>query len=353
MVVLFRFLLCFFIISSTLNATIDKKAAIVIDYTTRKVLFENKSTASRFPASITKVMTIYLLFEAIKRNKISLNTKFKASKLACNQMPSKLGLKVGEKISVSDIIKALFVKSANDAAVVAAEGLAGSVSNFCKLMNKKCKVLGMSNTNFVNPSGVPDKNQKSCARDLAKLGMALYRDFPQYRHLFCLKHFSYKSKKYNTHCKILHWYKGADGAKTGYINASGFNILVTAARYNKQGKERRLFTVVMGEKSAKSRDLYAAQLMNKYFKDYQIMDQQNLKNAKNSLLAQINKNEILDQIIMEDEAIFVENTNEKPKIAKLLDELYESDNEDIQEENAILVPASKCLIKKKRRTNSR
>lgn len=338
-----KFLFCFCIIASVLNANNSKKSAIVIDYTNgNKVLFADRATASRFPASITKLMTIYILFDSIKKGKITLNTKFKVSRLACNQIPSKLGLKVGDKIKVLDIIKALFVKSANDAAIVAAEGLAGNVSKFCSLMNKKAKILGMRNTNFVNPSGVPNKNQKSCARDLARLGIALYKDFPQYRYLFCLKQFTYKSKPYNTHCKILHWYKGADGAKTGYINASGYNLLVTAIRYSKTGKARRLFVVVMGGESAKARDIYAAQLMNKYFKEYPITNEkQTLKHAKNSLLAQINKKEILDQIVIEDESIFIEDTNEKPKISPLLDKLYEDeDEEDMKEEESILIPAS-------------
>ncbi len=334
-----KFLVCFFIIPD-LNANISKKAAIVIDYTNgNKVLFSDKATASRFPASITKLMTIYILFDHIKKGKITLNTKFKISRLACKQMPSKLGLKVGEKISVLNLIKALFVKSANDAAVVAAEGVAGSVTRFCNLMNRKCKSLGMINTNFVNPSGIPNKKQKSCAKDLARLGMALYKDFPQYRNLFCLKHFSYKSQNYNTHCKILHWYKGADGAKTGYINASGYNLLVTAVRYSKTGKAKRLFVVVMGGENAKSRDMYAAQLMDKYFKDYPITNKtQNLKNAKNSLFAQIDKKEILDQIVIEDEAIFIENTKGKQKMNALLDKLYENDEEDITEEESIHIP---------------
>lgn len=334
-----KFLICFFLIP-ILNANTSKKAAIVIDYTNgNKVLFSDRATTSRFPASITKLMTIYILFDHIKKGKITFNTKFKASKFACNQMPSKLGLKVGEKISVLNLIKALFIKSANDAAVVVAEGIAGNVTKFCALMNQKCKLLGMRNTNFVNPSGVPNKKQKSCARDLARLGMALYKNFPQYSHLFCLKQFTYKSKTYSTHCKILHWYKGADGAKTGYINASGYNLLVTAIRYSKTGKAKRLFVVVMGGENAKSRDMYAAQLMDKYFKDYPITNKtQNLKNAKNSLFAQIDKKEILDQVVIEDESVFIENTKGKPKMSALLDKLYETDEEDIIEEESIRIP---------------
>lgn len=335
-----RFLACFFIISIA-SADIGKKAAIVIDYTNgKKVLFSNNPDAKRHPASITKVMTIYLLFEAIKNKKINLNTKFKVSKFATRQIPSKLNLKVGEKISVSNIIKALVVKSANDVAVVAAEGLSGSVSNFCKLMNQKSRKLGMKNTHFENPSGVPDPKQISTARDLAKLGMAIFRDFPQHWHFFSNKKFNFSGKTHNTHCKILHWYKGVDGAKTGYISASGFNLLVTASKYSKVGQEKRLFVVVMGGVSGKARDLYAAKLMDKGFNGYSITPQNTkLKTAQKSLLEQLSKAEMLDKLIFEEDEVFVSGSKSALKFNNLLDDLYEEDI--IEEEESILVNSHK------------
>ncbi|MBR1479908.1 MAG: D-alanyl-D-alanine carboxypeptidase [Alphaproteobacteria bacterium] len=330
----------------TSTAAAPKKSAIVIDYTNgRHVLFADHPDAKRYPASITKVMTVYLLFEAIKKKHITMNTEFRVSKLASQQIPSKLGVKVGQKMKVSDIIKALLVKSANDVAVVAAEGVAGSVAKFCKMMNKKGRQLGMRNTHFANPSGVPDTRQVSSARDLAKLGMAIFRDFPQYWHFFSEKKFVFGKNTHKTHCKILHWYKGADGAKTGYICASGFNLLVTANRYDKLGRARRIFTVVMGGKSAKERDLYAAQLMDKYLKGYtaspqkQSLQKSKGKTAKQSLLEQVSKSEMLDKVVQEENEVLVTET--ASDFNAMLDELYRDNEEVVAEEEAVLVSPKK------------
>ena len=326
------------------NKLVEKKAAIVIDYTKgQKILYSDKSKEKRYPASLTKMMTVYLLFDALKNKKVHLNTKFRVSKYATAQAPSKLGLKVGTKISVSDAIKALFVKSANDVAVVVAEGLAGSVKNFCRLMNNKSRVLGMLNTHFENASGLPDLKQTSTAEDMAKLGMALFRDFPQYRHYLSLQKFLYGKKKYTTHCKILKWYKGADAAKTGYICASGFNLMVSASRYDKSGKSRRLFVVVMGGDSAKSRDLYAGQLMDQYFDNYKISAQKpkNLL-CKKSLTEQIGKSEMLEEVIQADNEIVISNFN------KMLDDLYKDNDECLLSEDEIIVHPKKHKTKKKK-----
>lgn len=350
---LFRvFIICFVAISIS-NATIakknttgtiaEKKAEIVIDYTNgNKVLFSKNADKKRFPASLTKMMTVYMLLDAVKHKKITLNTKFKTSKFAAAQMPSILGIKVGSQISVSDIIKALFVKSANDVAVIAAEGLSTNVQNFCKQMNQKAKHLGMKNTHFENPSGVPNIKQTTTARDMATLGMALYKDFPQYRHFFALKKFTYRNVNYATHCKILHWYKGADCAKTGYICASGFNLMVTAARYNKSGKQRRLFVVVMGGEKARSRDTHAGQLMDRYFGEYTFVEKNARSKskaiqAKNSLAAQIDKSEMIEDIIHADEEVFIS----KESFNAMLDNIYKDDDELISAEDEILIDPGK------------
>jgi D-alanyl-D-alanine carboxypeptidase len=312
-------------------------------------LFAENPDAKKHPASLTKMMTVYILLEAIKNKKITFGTKFKVSKLASRQMPSKIGLKIGEKISVLDIIKMLMVKSANDAAVVAAEGLSGSVSNFCKLMNRKAVQIGMKNTHFENPSGVPNPKQISTARDLVKLGMAAYRDFPQYWYLFSLKSFQYNKTQYDTHCKILRWYKGADGAKTGYVNASGFNLFVTASKYNKAGRKKRLFVVVMGRDSPKIRDLYTAQLMDKYLKSFTVSSPKtDIKTARNKLLEQVSKSEMLDQVIHEEEEILVSDITKSENISKdYLDELYKVDEEVIEAEEEFLVKPAKVKKDKK------
>ncbi len=352
----YKILICFSIMQSmsinivaqiTDNKPVEKKAAIVVDYTNgQKILYSDRSREKRYPASLTKMMTVYLLFDALKNKKVSLNTKFRVSKYATAQAPSKLGLKVGTNISVSDAIKALFVKSANDVAVVVAEGLAGSVGKFCKLMNRKSRMLGMRNTHFENSSGLPDWNQTSTAEDMAKLGMALFSDFPKYRHYLALKKFSYGKKEYKTHCKILKWYKGADVAKTGYICASGFNLLVSASRYDKTGRSRRLFVVVMGGDNAKARDLYAGQLMDKYFDNYKISAQKPKDLLrKKSLTAQISKSEMLEDVIQSDNEIVISNFN------KMLDDLYKDNDECLLSEEEIIVHPKKHKTKKSKKRN--
>lgn len=340
-------------------ASADKKSSIVIDYNNKhKVVFSENADELRHPASLTKVMTIYLLFEALKMGKISLNTKFKVSKFASGQMPSKLGLKVGDTISVSDIIKSLIVKSANDVAVVAAEGISGSVLAFANLMNKKALKLGMKRTHFENSSGVPNKKQITTARDMAILGMSIYSHFPQYWHYFSLKTFKYKNTVHQTHCKIMRWYKGADGAKTGYICASGFNLIVTAKKYNKNGDSKRIFTVVLGRESAKARDLYAAKLLDKYLKDYKIVssspspkkhEEEIQYNTKSMLKILDNREENDEAILQEEEEINIDSIldyslDEK----KFIKNLYVDDDEqcDIVEEEHISASPRKSVNRK-------
>ena len=281
-----------------------KKSAIVIDYTKNKtVLYSKEPDAIRHPASLTKIMTVYLLLDAVQAGKISFNTKFTTSKLASIQMPSKLGLKPGSTIKVSDVIRALLVKSANDVAIVAAEGLSGSVKSFVKLMNKKAKQLGMRSTHFENPSGVPNPKQVSSARDIAILGMSVFSHFPQYWHMFSEKSFKYGSSVHPTHCKILNLYKGADGAKTGYVCASGYNLFTSAVKYNREGKSKRLFVVVIGEESGSIRDKYTAGLIDKYMCDYTIHKKTDNKEPGIYNLVHHTKTmrkSLIDQIMKED-----------------------------------------------------
>lgn len=239
----------------------SKYAAIVVDGATGKVLYSKNAHARRYPASLTKKMTLYLIFEALEKGKITLDTHWNVSALAQNQMPSRLGLKAGETISVSNVIKALITKSANDSAVVAAEGLEGSVEGFASMMNKKASVLGMTNTHFTNPSGVPDSRQTTTAHDMAILGRALHRDYPEYYKLFKLKGFQYKGAHHRNHNHMLDNVEGLDGIKTGYIGASGFNISTSTERDN-----RRIFTVVMGGRSRHDRDRHAKELIETSFK---------------------------------------------------------------------------------------
>lgn len=239
-----------------------KYASIVIDAATGTVLHETNADTRNYPASLTKMMTLYLVFEALERGEITFNTKWKVSSKAAKQQPSKLNLKTGSTIAVEDAILALVTKSANDVAMVVAEGLGKSESGFAKLMNAKAKALGMNKTVFYNPHGLPDKRQLSTARDMATLSIALLRDFPQYYHFFATHDFTYKGKRYDNHNKLLKSYGGVDGIKTGYTRASGFNISVSAVRDG-----RRLIAVVFGGKTSAIRNSHASDLLDKAFLD--------------------------------------------------------------------------------------
>ncbi len=183
------------------------------------------------------------------------------SRSAQNKKPSRLGLRAGDTIRVEDAIYGVITKSANDAATVLAEALGGNEKEFAKMMTKVAHELGMVHTTFTNASGLPDKNQKTTARDMAMLGMAVWHHFPQYYKLFSTRKFTYKGQTFYNHNRMLAWYDGADGMKTGFINASGFNIVTSAKRNG-----RRLIGVVMGKNSAKDRDRTMAGLLDNGFR---------------------------------------------------------------------------------------
>ncbi|MBY0281498.1 MAG: D-alanyl-D-alanine carboxypeptidase [Alphaproteobacteria bacterium] len=244
----------------------NKYAAIVVDGNTGKIMHAENAYDKRHPASLTKKMTLYIIFEALKAGKITLNTRFPVSFLATRQIPSKLGLRVGDSISVEAIIKGMVTKSANDAAIVIAEGLSGSVSKFVQLMNRKAKQLGMNSTQFFNPSGVPDRRQITTAMDMAILAQALHQDFPEHYHYFKTKSFNYLGVSHRNHNHMLGKVEGLDGIKTGFVCASGFNISTSAIRYDTNNKPRRLFAVVMGGTSWRSRDKRTAELLEANFR---------------------------------------------------------------------------------------
>lgn len=241
-----------------------KYAALVLNAETGDVLFDQASDEVRYPASLTKMMTLYLLFKALKDHKITMETTFRASKFATRQMPSKLGLRVGESISVRHIIMGLITKSANDAAVVAAEGLSGSVQQFVMHMNKTAQKLGMTNTHFRNPSGVPDPNQITTARDMARLASALMQDFPGFYTLFRTQAFSYRGAMHHNHNHLLGRVEGVDGIKTGYTAMSGFNLVSSAKR-----GEDRIIAVVLGCHNRIWRDQHMKRLIEASFSKLQ------------------------------------------------------------------------------------
>ncbi|PPR62822.1 MAG: D-alanyl-D-alanine carboxypeptidase DacF [Alphaproteobacteria bacterium MarineAlpha4_Bin2] len=235
-------------------------ASIVVDASTGKVLHASNPDRKRYPASLTKMMTLYMVFDALERGKLSINQKLKVSRRAQGMAPSKLGLKRGQTLRVKDAVLALITKSANDAAVVVAEALGGTEIKFARMMTKKSRQLGMRQTRFRNASGLPNRRQLSTARDMATLARRLINDFPQYYHFFGTQRFSYKRRTFRNHNKMLVSYPGVDGIKTGYIRASGFNLVASTKRHG-----RRLIGVVFGGKSAKSRDRHMRRLFERAF----------------------------------------------------------------------------------------
>ncbi len=253
-------IICVFNLSLCFSLPADRFSYIVVEGGSGKILDSHHAHRPQQPASLTKKMTLRLLFEALKARKITLSTKFFVSALAQKQIPSRLDLKKGEWVSVESLIKGLVTKSANDGCVVVAENLAGSVSQFVKIMNKRAKQLGMKHTIFYNPSGVPNPKQQSTAYDMVLLAQSLYRDFPQYFYYFKTKNFKFKNKNYKNHNTLLGKIDGLDGIKTGYVDKAGFCIATSTSRVVK-GKKVRLFAVVLGGKTSKSRDLKTIKLI--------------------------------------------------------------------------------------------
>ena len=237
----------------------DKYAAIVVDAHTGKVLYERASSEPRYPASLTKMMTLYMLFEAIDAGRVSLDETIPVSAFAAARPPSKLGFKRGGGIDTRSAILALAVRSANDVAVAVAERLSGSEETFARAMTAKARQLGMSGTVFRNASGLPDDAQRTTARDMAVLSVALRSRFPHHYHYFSNREFSYNGKVIRGHNRLLGRLPGVDGLKTGYIRASGFNLATSMGRGG-----RRIVAVVMGGESAALRDEHMETLLNTY-----------------------------------------------------------------------------------------
>lgn len=242
------------------SSALAKYAAFIVDAETGRVYHETNADTRNYPASLTKMMTLYLLFEAIEQGDMTLQSKMKVSARASRQPSSKLWLAPGSTISAEDAILALIVRSANDVAVVVAEHLGKTERSFGKLMTKKAQELGMTRTIFRNASGLPNRGQLSTARDMSVLARSLMNDFPQYYDFFSRTKFTYGDTTFRGHNKFMSRYPGADGLKTGYINASGFNLAASAKRDG-----HRLIGVVFGGKSAKQRDRHLASLMDKGF----------------------------------------------------------------------------------------
>jgi D-alanyl-D-alanine carboxypeptidase len=224
-------------------------SAMAIDVYTGRILYSKNASELRYPASLTKVMTLYLLFDALRDGKLSMNTELKVSAHAADQSPTKLGLSAGDTISVADAIGAIVTKSANDMAVAVAEALAGSEEEFARRMTQKARTIGMLNTTFRNASGLPDPDQKTTAQDLIVLGKGILADHPERCKAFATKYFQYDGEVFRNHNTLLFTYEGMEGMKTGFTSASGFNLIATARRGDK-----RLLAVVLGGQSAGARN---------------------------------------------------------------------------------------------------
>jgi len=236
-------------------------SAIAVDASNGKVLFQHHCDGHRYPASLTKVMTLYLLFEDLRAGKVTLSTRFTISRHAAAQQPTKLGLKPGSTISVRDAIGAIVTKSANDIAVAVAEGLGGSEKAFAQRMTRTAHELGMTRTHFDNASGLPDRLQRTTARDMATLALRIQRDFPKRFAWFSTVHFTYDGRTYRNHNHLLGRLKGVDGIKTGYTRASGFNLIATIERGGK-----RVVGVVMGGRTSRSRNAYMRRMLERMFR---------------------------------------------------------------------------------------
>jgi len=238
-----------------------KYAGIVVDAKTGKTLYASSADAPRYPASLTKMMTLYVLFEDMERGRFDEKSQLKVSKNAAAQPPTRIGLRDGQTIRVDSAIRALAVKSANDVAVVVAENVSGSVSAFASRMTHTARAIGMKKTTFSNPSGLPDARQKTTARDMALLGRALQDRFPQYYGYFSTRDFSWGKKKYRNTNRLLGAVRGVDGIKTGYTHASGYNLVTSVDRDG-----RKIVAVVMGGRTGKSRNAQMKKLITSYLR---------------------------------------------------------------------------------------
>jgi len=235
-------------------------ASIVIDHDTGKILHAVNPDTRNYPASLTKMMTVYLAFEAVRKGRLRMNQPLKVSRQAENAMPMKIGLKDGTTITLRQAILAIVTKSANDAAVVISEAIAGDEEKFSRLMTRRAHELGMKRTVFRNASGLPNKRQLSSARDMAVLAQRLIHDFPKRYEIFSTAVFEFHGQQYYNHNMLLATYPGADGLKTGFTRDSGYNLAVSAKRNG-----RRIIGIVFGGRTAKARNKHMRRLLDSAF----------------------------------------------------------------------------------------
>ncbi len=247
-------------IAVTGTAAGGQPSSLVVDAGSGRTLRAAGADAVRYPASLTKMMTLYVLFEALDRQQIRLHSRMRVSRSAAAKPPTELGLRPGQTISVNHAIQAITTESANDMAALVGETLAGNESRFASRMTRKARALGMRRTAFGNASGLPHPAHRTTARDMAILARALLRHYPQYYHYFGQRRFIYAGTAHPNHNRLLGAYRGMDGIKTGYTRASGYNLVASARRGGK-----RLIGVVMGSSSAAARNRTMARLLDTGF----------------------------------------------------------------------------------------
>jgi len=252
--------LVFLVLSGPSRAEAQRYASIIVDADSLEIIHARQIDEERFPASLTKVMTLYLTFDALNDGRLRLDDRLTVSPNAARTPPVSIGLRAGDTLTVRDAIQALSVKSANDAAVVLAEKIAGSEAAFAAQMTAKAHELGMQRTRFMTASGLPHPEQKSSARDMAKLASAILSNHRRYYHYFGQTEFNWRGRNYKTTNRLLNTYEGVDGFKTGYTRDSGYNLIISAQR-----KSQRLIAVVMGGASGKSRDQHMKNLIERGF----------------------------------------------------------------------------------------
>jgi D-alanyl-D-alanine carboxypeptidase (penicillin-binding protein 5/6) len=246
LLIVFSFFVAILSVSTSAHAG---SAQLLLDARTGEVLASENPDALNHPASLTKMMTVYMVLDAIRAGKLSWDSPVPFSKYAASRPPTKLRVKAGDKITVKEAVLSLIIVSANDSAAAIGEKLGGSEEAFAAMMTRKARALGMMNTTFFNASGLPHDQQFTTARDMSTLGIALMRDFPQDYKLFATKSFTFRGRKINGHNNLMYRYKGMDGIKTGYTNASGYNLVSSV-----EDNGRRVVGVVMGGRTAASRD---------------------------------------------------------------------------------------------------
>ena len=315
----FRLLIVFFIFilsfKTLLSANFLSKAnfALVVDFQTGAILYEKNATSKVYPASMSKLMTLYILFEEIENGNYTLDTKLEVSEKAWRKGGSKMFLEMGKDVSVKDLLKGIIIQSGNDACIVVAENISGDESSFADLMNKKAKEIGLYNSNFTNSTGWPDENHYMTASDLAILSSRIIKDFPQFFYLFKEKKFSYNNISQNNRNPLLYSYNFADGLKTGYTEDSGYSLAAAAVKSN-----RRLILILSGLNSEKERKDEAKKLFEWAFKNFVNISLYKKEDVVQQIDVWIGKKAVTDLYSKQDIIFTVKKENRKNFQAKVI-----------------------------------